>query len=168
MDAALLIVRLVFGLLMTVHGSQKLFGWFGGPGLGGTASFIESVGFRPARPFALANALAEFCGGVLLALGLFVPLAAAAIISVMIVAIVTVHWSNGLLTIDNGIELPMLYLTTSLALAIIGPGTYSFDAALELSRWWTPQLTGIVLAGGALGALLSLKLRRSAPTVSHA
>jgi putative oxidoreductase len=78
MDTGLLIARLVFGLLMAVHGSQKLFGWFGGPGMSGTASFLEGLGFRPGRLFAVANALAECGGGVLLALGLFEPIAAAA------------------------------------------------------------------------------------------
>jgi putative oxidoreductase len=57
MDTGLLIARLVFGLLMAVHGFQKLFGWFGGPGMSGTASFLEGLGFRPGRLFAVANAL---------------------------------------------------------------------------------------------------------------
>jgi hypothetical protein len=80
MDTGLLIARLVFGLLMAVHGSQKLFGWFGGPGMSGTAAFLEGLGFRPGRFFAVANALAECVGGILLALGLFEPVAAAAIV----------------------------------------------------------------------------------------
>jgi putative oxidoreductase len=168
MDSGLLIVRLVFGLLMAAHGSQKLFGWLGGPGMGGTAAFIESLGFRPARLFATANALAEFGGGLLLALGLLQPVAAALIISVMIVAIATVHWSNGLFALTNGVEVPLLYATASLGLALVGPGAYSLDAALGSSRWWTPQLTTLVLVIGIAGALASLRLRRAAPAVSHA
>ena len=168
MDEGLLISRLVFGLLMAVHGSQKLFGWFGGPGMSGTSAFVEGLGFRPGRLFAVGNVLAECGGGVLLALGLFEPAAAAAIVSVMIVAIATVHWSNGLLALNNGIELPLLYLTAALSLALTGPGAYSLDVALGLREWWTPQVTAAVLAAGVIGGLASLGMRRPAPAVVHA
>jgi putative oxidoreductase len=168
MDAALLIARFVFGLLIAVHGSQKLFGWFGGPGLSGTAAFLAGLGFRPGRLFAVANALTECGAGVLLALGLFQPAAAAAIISVMIVAIATVHWRNGLLALTNGVELPLLYLTAALSLALTGPGDYSLDAVLGLHEWWTPPLTALVLVAGVLGGFASLVMRRPAPAVVHA
>ena len=168
MDAGLLIARLVFGLLMAVHGSQKLFGWFGGPGMNGTAAFLEGLGFRPGRLFAVANALAECGGGVLLALGLFEPVAAAVVVSVMIVAIATVHWPNGLLATTNGIELPLLYLTAALTLALTGPGHYSLDAALGLTSWWTTQATAIVLVTGVAGGLATLGIRRLGPAMAHA
>jgi putative oxidoreductase len=158
---------LVFGLLMAVHGCQKLFGWFGGPGIGGTAAFLERLGFRPGRLFALADALAECAGGMLLALGLFVPAAAAAIVSVMIVAIGAVHWPNGLLAVTNGIELPLLYLTAALSLALTGPGGYSIDAALGLSQRWTPQLTTVLLAVGVVGGFAGLGMRRAGPAAAH-
>ena len=168
MDTGLLIVRLVFGLLMAVHGCQKLFGWFGGPGMSGTAAFFEGLGFRPGRFFVVADVFAECGGGILLALGFLQPAAAAAIISVMIVAIATVHWSNGLLALTNGIELPLLYLTAAVSLALTGPGAYSIDSVLGLNRWWTPQMTAIVLAASVVGAFASLGMRRRAPTVAHA
>ena len=62
MDAGLLLARVVFGLLMAAHGTQKLFGWFGGYGLAGTGGFFESLGFRPGRLFAAAAGGTEFVG----------------------------------------------------------------------------------------------------------
>jgi putative oxidoreductase len=168
MDAGLLIARLVFGLMMAVHGGQKLFGWLGGPGMSGTAAFLEGLGFRPGRLFAMANALAEFGGGVLFAVGLFEPVAAAAIVAVMTVAIATVHWSNGLLASTNGVEVPLLYLTAAVSLTLTGPGDYSLDAVLGLSRWWTPQVTTIMLAAGAVGGFAGLVLRRGVSGFAHA
>jgi putative oxidoreductase len=98
---------------------------------------------------------------------LFQPAAAASIIAVMLVAIATVHWGNGLLA-PNGIELPLLYLTAALSLALTGPGAHSLDALLGLTSWWTPPVTAIVLATGFVGGLLSLGLRRLGPAVAHA
>ena len=167
MDAGLFTARFVFGLLMAVHGAQKLFGWFGGPGMGGTAAFLESLGFRPGRWFAAANAVAEFGGGVLLALGLFGPAGATAIVAVMVVAIVTVHWPNGLLALTNGIELPLLYLTAAFSLALTGPGSYSLDAVFGMREWWTPERVTAVLAFGVLGGFGSLATRRT-PAAAHA
>src|SRR6059036_3404555 len=107
MDAGLLVARGVFGLVIAAHGSQKLFGWFGGYGLTGTGGFFEGLGFRPGRFFAAVAGAAEWGGGILLAFGLFEPLAAAAIVAVMIVAAGSVHWSHGLFAASNGIELPL-------------------------------------------------------------
>lgn len=167
MDVGLLIVRLVFGLLLTAHSLQKLFGWFGGSGMRGTATFFESLGFHPGRLFVLVTVLAECGGGLLLALGFLQPAAAAPIIAVMIVAIATVHWGNGLLAPD-GIEHPLLYLTAAFSLALTGPGAYSLDAALGFTHWWTPQLIAIALGAGVLGGLVSLGLRRAGTVVAHA
>lgn len=167
MDEGLLIVRVVFGLLMAAHGLQKLFGWLEGPGIRGTAVFVESLGFRPGVLFAASNALAETGGGLLLASGLFGPVGPAAIILVMCVAIVTVHWTHGLLAATNGIELPLLYLTASLAIACTGPGRYSIDVALGLDTLWGREFVAVALAGAVLGALASLALRRL-PRPMHA
>jgi putative oxidoreductase len=160
MDAGLVVARLVFGLVMAGHGSQKLFGWFGGYGLAGTGGFFESLGFRPGRFFAALAAGTEVVSGLLLALGLLGPVGPALILSVMIVAAVSVHWQGGLFAQSNGIEVPLLYATAAVALALTGFGAYSLDAALGLGSIWTPAVTWAALAIGALGGFANLALRR--------
>lgn len=167
MDLGVLIARLVFGLLLVAHGSQKLLGWFGGAGMSGTAAFFESLGFQPGRPFVIATALAECGGGLLLALGLLQPVAAAPIISVMVVAIATVHWGHGLLG-PSGIEPPLVYLAIAISLALIGSGAYSLDSLLGLQPWWSPQITALFLATGVAGGVISLGIRRLGTSVAHA
>ena len=168
MDAGLLVARVVFGLLMAAHGSQKLFGWFGGYGIAGTGGFFESLGFKPGRLFALAAGLAEAGGGVLLALGLFEPVAAALIVSVMVVAAITVHWQGGLFAMRNGVEVPLLYAAAAAALGLTGPGAYSLDAALGLTELWTPGVTLTLLTLGFAGGLASVGLRGATADAVHA
>ena len=117
MDTGLLIARMVFGLLLAAHGTQKLFGWFGGYGLAGTGAYFEQLGFRPGRFFAATAASTEIAAGLLVALGLLGPLGPALIISVMLVAMATVHWQHGLFAQNNGIEVPLLYAVTAVTLA---------------------------------------------------
>jgi putative oxidoreductase len=166
MDTGLLVARIVFGLLMAAHGSQKLFGWFGGYGLTGTGGFFEQLGFRPGRTFAALAGATEFASGLLLALGLLGPIAPAGILSVMIVAALTVHWPHGLFAQNNGIEVPLLYSTLGVAVAFTGYGAYSLDAALGLTALWSTGLTVIVLALGAIGGMVNVAIRR--PAAAHA
>jgi putative oxidoreductase len=104
MNLGLLVARLAFGLLMAAHGTQKLFGWLGGYGLNGTGQFFEGLGFRPGRTFALAAGLSEFAGGLLVAFGFLHPFAAAIVVSVMFVAVTTVHWKHGLFAARTGLK----------------------------------------------------------------
>lgn len=161
-SAGLLVGRLVVGLGLAAHGAQKLFGWFGGHGRTGTGGYMESLGFKPGKMFATAAGLGEFCGGVLVALGLFGPLGPGLMVAVMIVAM-TQHWSGGFFSMNNGIELPLLYATAGVALAFTGPGAYSLDAALGLRLGAQAWVDALVLGIAVLGALASLAVRRPAP-----
>jgi putative oxidoreductase len=164
MDTGLLLARMVFGTLMAAHGAQKLFGWFGGYGITGTGGFFESLGFRPGRFFAAAAGFTELAGGTLLALGLLGPLGPAMIISVMVVAMATVHWQKGVFASTDGIELPLLYAASAAALALTGFGAYSLDGLLRLS--WPPAVAWAAIGLGVAGGLANLAIRKTeaAPT----
>jgi putative oxidoreductase len=153
----------VLGGLMMGHGAQKLFGWFGGYGLGGTAGFFENLGFRPGRLFAGLASGTEILSGLLLLFGLFTPVAAALMISVMIVAAGSVHWKGGVFAATNGIEVPLLYGVGALTIGLTGAGSFSLDALLGSGRLWTPTLTLLILAVGIAGGFANLALRRPAP-----
>ena len=139
-SVGLLVVRIVTGLVMAAHGSQKLFGWFGGHGLAGTGMFFESIGFRPGRTFALMASVTEVVSGILVAFGFLGPIGPALMLTVMIVAAVSVHWKNGLFASSNGIELALFYGTVAIGLALIGFGRYSLDALLGLEALYSPTL----------------------------
>jgi putative oxidoreductase len=131
-DIALLVLRLVLGGVFVAHGAQKLFGSFGGPGIEGTAGFHEQLGIKPAKPMAILAGLAEFVGGMLVAAGFLTPLAALALIVVMIVAIVKVHLKNGFFAASGGYEFNLVLIAVAVALLLAGSGAYSIDAALEI------------------------------------
>jgi putative oxidoreductase len=168
LGTGLLLARLILAVLMAAHASQKLFGWFGGYGLAGTAGFFEQLGFRPGRLFVLTAALSEVVSGILIALGLLGPVGPALLLSVMIVAVFSVHWKHGLFAATNGIEVPLLYSAGAVALAFTGPGPFSLDAALGIDHTWTPALKAAALAVGVAGGVVNLLARRSAAVTATA
>jgi putative oxidoreductase len=105
-DTGLLIVRLVVGLYVAGHGAQKLFGWFGGPGLAAIiGAFGSGLGFRPARLWATSLAASEVVGGLLMAIGLLGPLGPIAVAGSMLGATVYGHGSKGPWAARGGYEL---------------------------------------------------------------
>jgi len=168
LGTGLLLARLILGVLMVAHGGQKLFGWLGGYGIAGTAGFFEQLGFRPGRLFVVTASVSEVVSGILIALGLFGPVGPALLLSVMIVAAVSVHWKGGLFAGTNGIEVPLLYATGAIALALTGPGPFSFDAVLGIDHIWTPALKVAALAIGAVGGVVNLLARRSVAVAATA
>jgi putative oxidoreductase len=158
-STGLLIGRLVVGLGMAAHGSQKLFGWFGGNGPAGTAKYFESLGYEPGRPFALLAGIGEFTSGLLVALGLLGPVGPGLMLSVMLVA-ATQKRHNGFFAMNDGLELPLLYAAAAVALAFTGYGQHSLDTALGLEQLSTIQVETLALLIGGLGGAGALALRR--------
>ncbi|WP_455675998.1 DoxX family protein [Pradoshia sp.] len=126
-DVGILIVRLVVGGLFLAHGAQKLFGWFRGAGLVGTAGWFESIDIKPGFFMALMVGIIEFIGGLFLMIGLFTPFAAVLLAVTMICAIVKVHWQNGIWNTDNGYEYNLVLFAILAAIALIGAGKYAID-----------------------------------------
>jgi putative oxidoreductase len=158
-----LLLRVTVGAIFIEHGTQKLFGWFGGHGPDGTGQFFESIGLRPGRPNAIAAGAAEAGGGLMLGLGLATPLAAATLASVMVTALRKAIWRDGIKTGEGGYE--VLLLVSALALAESGPGQWSLDAVLKSERrgfLWGAAALAAALAGSGLATNLGSRLPDSA------
>ncbi|MFF4244681.1 DoxX family protein [Streptomyces sp. NPDC001822] len=153
-DAGLLLIRLALGVTMASHGTQKLFGWFSGGGVDGTAQFFSSVGYPSGKAMAVIAGLSEVLGGLGLALGLLTPLAGAAIVGVMVNA-VAVKWGGGFFA-PTGVEYELTLAAGAAALAISGPGRWALDARLpglrkHRSRYGFAAVTlGILVAAVVL------------------
>jgi putative oxidoreductase len=159
MNLGKLLTRLIVGGLFIGHGTQKLFGWFGGHGPDGTGKFFDSAGIRPGRRNAIAAGAAETGGGALLALGFLTPLAGAALSSVMVTAVRHVHFAKGVWSSDGGYEYNAVMLAAIFGLVESGPGPVSVDGALGRERsgagWAIAQL-----AAGAAGSAVVSELAR--------
>lgn len=155
-DVALLLLRLTFGLLLAGHGAQKLFGLFGGHGLAATGRGFEALGYHPGMVFAGLAGASEFLGGLGLAAGLFTPLAAAAVIGVMINAIVVTS-KNGLWETNGGFEYPMCIAVVALVVATLGPGRLALDQVFPWRGGGLPK-AAVALGAGGLGAAVVLSL----------
>ena len=130
-SVANVVLRVPVGIILAAHGGQKLFAWFGGYGLEGTGQWMESIGRAPGFVMALLAGSAEFFGGIALILGLLTRPAAALSAFTMVVAIFSVHGSNGLFMSNNGYEFALALLAATVALAIQGAGSFSLDAVVS-------------------------------------
>ena len=148
-----LLIRAVVGPLFVGHGTQKLFGWFGGGGIEGTGEQFESLGLKPGRRHATAAGLAEALGGALLTLGFLTPVASTLVSGTMVTAIRKAHAQNGPWVTQGGYEYNLVLLASMVAITESGPGPLSVDAAvapdLKGARWALLQL-GAALAGSYL------------------
>ncbi|WP_333606781.1 DoxX family protein [Arsukibacterium sp.] len=122
-----LVLRVPVGIIFAAHGAQKLFGWFGGYGLSGTAGWMDSIGLSPGLLMALLAGAAEFFGGLALIIGLLTRPAAAALAVAMLVAIIAVHLPYGLFISNNGYEFGLALLAASVSLLFSGAGNASVD-----------------------------------------
>src|SRR5215216_2628314 len=166
MAYGLLLLRVFVGVAFVGHGTQKLFGWWGGYGPQGTGGFFATQGYRWGVQMAVLAGIAEAGGGILLALGLLTPLACAAIAIVMLNAIFAVTLKRAFML---GSELELMYLVTVIALAAIGPGRFSLDRAIG----WDDNISGVwwgvlAVAAAAIVSAVTLTLFHSRPVAADA
>src|SRR5258708_7113758 len=159
LSIALLILRLVVGLTLVVHGTQKLFGWLGGSGLGRLREGFEKQGFKPAWLWVSFVILGEVGGGLSVALGFLIPLGAAGIFGVMFMATFKSHWKNGFIVSKGGYEYTLMLMTVSITLGLIGPGSYSLDALFGISLPET-LLFGVLAVAALLVDVIGLLISR--------
>jgi putative oxidoreductase len=158
MRVARLVLRVLIGVLFIGHGTQKLFGWFGGHGLEGTGQAFDSMGLRPGRRSAIAAGVSEVGGGAMMIAGVAMPLAAAGLIGTMVTAIRTVHLKNGPWASDGGYEYNIVVIASLLELVEGGPGPMSVDGAT--GRFCGTGWALLALAAGAAGSELTLRAAR--------
>lgn len=161
-DMGVLLIRVVPGVLLAAHGLQKLAGWFGGPGLDGHSEVLRSLGYRRPRALAWVNGWAETAGGLLLAAGLLTPLAAAAVLAVMLNAAVAVHGRDGLWVQEGGYEYPLVLATLAAGVALSGPGAVAVDGLIGWDTTGAWAVAGII-GGLAVGLAVLVSRRRTEP-----
>lgn len=161
---ALFLLRVVVGLTLLVHGTQKLFGWFGGPGLARFHQGFARQGFKPSWLWVALVMLGEVGGGLSLALGFLTPLGAAGVFGAMLMATVKVHWKNGFIASKGGIEYTLVLLTVAVSLGLAGPGLWSIDTQLGFALPEAPVflvLAGVAVVVDAIGLLLTSRASTS-------
>ncbi|MFB7907572.1 DoxX family protein [Kitasatospora sp. NPDC059146] len=153
-DLGLLALRSAVGGVLIAHGTQKLFGWFGGGGLEGTTQAMDHMGFHPARESAIAAGVGEAGGGALLVAGLATP-AAGAVVAGTMAGAVAVHAPAGFFAMSGGYEYPAFLGGTALAMGLAGPGRYSLDhlTGHVFDRPWVGALAFVASAAGAYGVV---------------
>ena len=179
MNAALLVLRLIPGLLFVGHGLQKLIPAKHSPpllsamGPHAFAGGLERMGIRPALPLAVVTGAGELVGGALLALGLVTPVATVLLSAVMTVAILRVHLRNGIWNTAGGFEFPLLMATCAYVVTALGPGRLSLDASLGIGNWFglsaanADLKAAVAIAIGVAGGGAMLVVARVAESLRH-
>ncbi len=167
MNVARLAARVIIGGLFIGHGTQKLKGWFGGPGISGTEGMMQALDMHPPRRNAVAAGTAETVGGALLVAGFATPLAASTLIGTMITAIRKVHLPKGPWVAEGGYEYNLVLIAALLALAEEGPGDVSLDNALRMEKTGFGWALGALALGAAAStATIEMGRRSAAATAS--
>lgn len=156
-DLGLLALRMATGGLMAGHGAQKLFGVLGGYGIEGTGGFLESLGLKPGKTWAMIAGASEFGSGASLALGLLTPVGAVSMFGPMVMAWATAHAGKPIWVTAGGAELPLMNMAAASALALTGPGRYSLDEALGIEVPTT--VVALTVAGVVAGVVAGLGTR---------
>jgi putative oxidoreductase len=155
-DVALLFLRMGVGLIFAVHGAQKVFGWWDGPGFDGWTAVMVRLGFKPAPAWAALSAFAELGGGLMLVFGLLTPLAATLAIGQSVVIIGASHWKHGFFNRNNGYEFPLALAAGFAAVLLAGPGAVSLDGVIGFAL--APEVRAGLFVLAIVGGLASLAL----------
>jgi putative oxidoreductase len=150
LDTGLLLLRLVVGTTLGLHGTQKLFGWFSGPGLANIRHGFAQQGYKPVEFWVGLVILGEVGGALSLVFGLLTPLGAAGVLGAMFMAMFKHHWKNGFFASKGGYEYTLVLLVVSLALGIMGPGRYSLDSLIGLAPHPAPLFGALALVAVAI------------------
>jgi len=173
LDLALLVIRLVLGITFVLHGGQKLFGWYGGAGIKGARSMMQDLGVAHPGLLGWMAALSEAGGGLFVLIGLLTPLAAALIISTMLVAIYTVHWKNGFFGGNRGYEFNLSLIALAATLVLMGAGLVSVDyllgaaVPLNLLPAWAILIIALVPFGGIAMTVFSRRVKALQQNTAH-
>ncbi len=165
MSAGLLILRLVAGLTIAAHGAQKLFGWFGGPGVSKLMRGFQGQGLKPGWFWVSLAILGEFGGGLSVAFGFLTPLGAAGLFGAMFMAIFRGHWKNGFWNSKRGVEFPLMLLAMGMAIGFTGPGNYSLDSLFGIALP-SPLLFIILAVAALLVDIVGLVIGRPRPVLA--
>lgn len=165
MAIALLIFRVVIGLTLAGHGAQKLFGWFGGPGPVRLRQGFEKQGYKPAWFWVILAILGELGGGLSVALGFLTPLGAAGIFGAMVMAGKS-HWKKGFFLQKGGYEYTLTLASASLAIGLIGPGSYALDTLFRIALPEVP-IFGVLALAALLVDIVGMIITSRNGTISH-
>lgn len=168
-NVTLFTLRLVIGLTFAAHGAQKAFGWWSGPGIEKWQKAIAGMRFQPVALWVFVSVGAELVGGLMLALGLFTPLAASALVGQSVVIVLKVHLPNGFWNKASGIEFPLALAAGVIAVLGLGPGAYSIDRLIgfELAEPVLWLLLALGLAGGSAAYALTLLMPAPRPAAEQ-